>query len=391
MWMTQLGIEKEGVYFAGFNVVKSKDQINSLTSFPLPPNNPQENFVVSFLSNVTTEDGWTYHLELGQSFYTKDVNAPLSLTPINDLKPFITSNTSTGKDNAVMLGVDKKGKDWLIGAKFNYYGAGYYTAGYQFMANDKMEFLANTRFNAWKNKINVVASFGERLGNLSRISGPSQTTQIIANVNVLTQFTDRFSLNTNFNNFGFDAPSFAGYKSVNNELSFNPTYTWSNSKMNNLISGTYTRSVYDETTVIPVSTTHNTTQTALLLYVPTYFESKFSTDFSLMWFNNSALPIDLSLITATAGLNWKASKNFNFKNQLQFNTSTLKPYTANKNVLLTTGFDWKIQKKLTWQLTATANIYHFGSELPGSSLTPIYAGYPQYVESTLRTVLIYKF
>jgi hypothetical protein len=387
--MAQLGLEKEGKYFAGFNFVKSKDKINSVTSPPLSPLDPQENMVFSFLAKATSENGWSYHVELGQSFYTRNLNSPLSLSPVEDFKPLITAHTSTGKDNAVMLGISKKGKDWELGAKYNYYGAGYYTAGYQYMNNDRMEYLANTRFNAWKKKINVVASFGERIGNLSHVSGPDRTKQIIANFNMFTQFTDRFSLNMNFNNFGFNSPGLSGYKSVSNELSINPVYTWSNTKMSNLISGTYTKSKYDETTTS--GTTHNNTQNALLLYVPTFFDKSYSPDFSIMWFNNNTTLIKLNLITASGGLTWKINKKFNLKEQLQYNISTLSPFTANKNVLFTSGFDWEIYKKLTWQFSATANLYRYGSELPGNTLTPVYAGNPSYLESTLRTGLHYKF
>lgn len=387
--MAQLGLGKEGKFFAGFNIVKSIDKRSSVTSPPLFPIAPHENMVVSFLANVITDKGWKYNIELGQSFFTRDLNTPLSLTPVEDFKPFIDSHTSTGKDNALMLGIVKKGKDWEIGTKFNYYGAGYYTAGYQFMNNDRMEYLLNTRFNAWKKKMNVIASIGERFGNLSRTAGPDLSKQIIANVNVFTQFNDKFSLNTSFNNFGFNTPGISGYKSVSNELSINPAYTWSNSTMSHLISGTYTWSTYDET-ILNV-TTQNNTHTALILYVPTFFNKKISPDFSIMWFRNMAPSINLTLLTATSGMSWKWSKKINLKGQLQYNLSTMAPFTANKNLLATGGFDWGIFKKLTWQLSMTANVYHYGSELPGSSLTPSYPGNPGYLESTLRTGLQYKF
>ncbi|MCX6222533.1 MAG: hypothetical protein NTZ69_16300 [Bacteroidia bacterium] len=388
-WMAQFGLEKEGKYFAGFNVVKSVDKTGSVTSPPIFPIVPQENMVVSFLANVTTDKGWKYFVELGQSFYTRDLNMPLSASPVEDFKPFISTHTSTGKDNAVTLGILKKGKDWEIGTKFNYYGAGYYTAGYPFMNNDRMEYLLNTRFNAWQKKMNIVASIGERFGNLSRVSGPDLTKQIIANVNVFTQFNDRFSMNASFNNFGFNSPGLSGYKSVSNELSINPAYTWSNSTMSNLLSGTYTWSKYNET-ILNV-TTNNNTQTALILYVPTFFNKKISPDFSLMWFKNATLLINLTLLTATSGMSWKVSKKFKVKGQLQYCLSTMTPFTANKNLLATGSFDWNILKKLTWQLAVTANLYHFGSELPGNSLTPPYPGVPGYLESTLRTGLQYKF
>ena len=170
-----------------------------------------------------------------------------------------------------------------------------------------MEYLLNTRFNAWAKKMNVVASIGERFGNLSRVSGPDLTKQIIANVNVFTQFNDRFSMNASFNNFGFNSPGLSGYKSVSNELSINPAYTWSNTTMSNLLSGTYTWSKYNET-ILNV-TTNNNTQTALILYVPTFFNKKISPDFSVMWFKNATLLMNLTLLTATSGMSWKVNKS----------------------------------------------------------------------------------
>ena len=253
-----------------------------------------------------------------------------------------------------------------------------------------MEYLANTRFNAWKKKINVVASLGQRFGNLSRTSGTDITKQIIANVNVLTQFTERFSLNMNFNNFGFNTPGTFGYKSVSNELSVNPSYSRTTAEMNHMLSLTYTRSKYDET-ILPAPTTHNDTQTALFMYVPTFFNRKISPDFSIMWFKNDVPSIKLNLISGTAGMTWAATQKINLKGQLQYNLSTIDPFTANKNLLATAGFDWELYKKLTWQFSFTGNLYRYGSELPGSSLIPVYAGNPEYLESTLRTGLQYKF
>ena len=390
-FMAQVGMEKEGKYFVGFNLVKATDKINSLTSIPLPPIEPQQNVIVSFVAKATTSNGWNYNFEVGQSYHTTDLNTPLSNIAVPDFKPFLRAHTATNKDNALMLGIAKKGSDWEIGGKFNYYGAGYFTAGYPFMNNDRMEYLANTRFNAWKKKINVVASIGQRFGNLSLLSGPNITKQIIANINVFTQFSERFSLNTSFNNFGFSSADISGYKSVSNELSINPSYTWANTKMSNLISATYTWSKYDETIIIPPSVTKNNTQTLLLLYVPTVFSAKLNPDFSVLWFRNTAPAINLTLFTATAGMNWKINAKIKLKGQLQYNLTTTSPFTANKDILITAGYDWALYKKLTWQMLATANVYKYGTDLPGSSLIPLYTGNPGYLESSVRTRLLYRF
>jgi hypothetical protein len=159
--------------------------------------------------------------------------------------------------------------------------------------------------------------------------------------------------------------------------------------MNNLLSATYTLSKYNETT--SSGTTANNTQTALLLYVPTVFASKINPDVSLMWFNDKTTAIDLNLFNATAGLTFKTSKKYKLKFQLQYILSTTSPFTADKNLLATGSFDWKMYQKLSWQFALTGNLYHYGSDLPGSSLIPVYMGNPQYFESTLRTSFQYKF
>jgi hypothetical protein len=159
--------------------------------------------------------------------------------------------------------------------------------------------------------------------------------------------------------------------------------------MSNLLSATYTWSKYDET-ILNVKTNNNT-QTVLLLYVPTFFTLKISPDFSMMWFGNNTPSVNLTLLTATSGINWKISQKLKLKGQLVYCLSTMAPCTADKDLLATCGFDWEVVKKLTWQFSATANLYHYGSELPGSSLTPSYPGIPGYFESTLRTGLQYKF
>ena len=394
--LAQVGLEKEDKYFVGFNFVKSKDRKNSVTPTPLPPLfpsivgiDPEENMVVTFKAKTSTAKGWNYNVEFGQSFLTRNLNAPAWITPYKDFKPFIDQNQSTIRDNAFTAGVTKKGKDWEVGTRLGYYGAGYYTAAYPFHTNDRLEYNVNTKFNAWHKKMNVVAAIGQRFGNWNYTTGPNRTSQIIANANVFTQFNDRFSLNASFNNFGFNAPAGPGYRSVSNELSVTPTYNWNTKNANHMISASYTWSKYDEAPIV----TQNNTHTALLMYVPSYFNRNITPDFSVMYFNNKTLPaaIEISLWNFSTGLGWKINKKVNLKGQVQYNITKTSSFTADKNILVSSGIDYKLNKKLTWNYLMTANVFRYGSSLLGSSLIPSYAGTPMYTESTLRTGLQYKF
>ena len=392
--MAQIGLEKEGSYFAGFNIVKGKDDENSIASpLTIPTYNaatpkPAENLIVSFATKFKTEKGWYGHTELATTISTRDVTALAPSPLVKDFKPLLNTNTSSYRDHAVTAGFGKKGKDWDVGASMKWLGAGYNTMGYPFVQNDRLEYTVNTRFNAWKKKINVTANIGQRFGNWS--TPGSRTTQIIANANVFAQFNDHFSVNANYNNFGFTAPVSGGIKNIGNDLGINPTYNWTTSTMSHLLSLSYNWSKYQEILIFPALNTSNNTHTALLLYAPSFFNKPhISADFSVMYFSNiSSLPAKLSIVSASSSLGWNfPKKKVNLRGQLLYNITSIDPFTASNNILATIGGDCKINKKLTWNLSMTANLYKYGNEL-SPPLSLMGAGY---MESTLRTALLYSF
>ena len=390
--MGQVGFEKEGRYFAGFNLVKSRDDAgsiaNPLTTFPSTPK-PAENFILSFVTKFTTEKGWYGQTEFGTTITTRDITLPGTNPLVKDFDPYISTNLSSFRDHAVQAGFGKKGKDWDIGFSTKWLGAGYYSMGYSFTQNDRLDYTLNTRFFAWKKKINEVASIGQRFGNWSN-SG-NRTRQMIANTNVFKQFNDHLSVNANYNNFGFQTPGLTGIKNVGNDLGINPTYTWNSNTMSNLLSLTYNWSKYDET-VFPANTvTSNNSHTAVLLYVPSFLNKpNLSTDMNVMYFQNSSTPAmtDLQIYTLSASLGYHFPKQkMNLKGQLQYNITRIEPFTSSKNVLATLLADWSLTKKLTWNSSFTANIFKYGNELTPQ---PALLG-AHYLESTFKTALLYKF
>ena len=107
--LAQVGMEKQDKYFVGFNFAKSKDRKNTVTPSPIPalfPSltgiDPAENMVVTFVAKTTNAKGWGYNVEFGQSFFTRDLNAPAWFSPYKDFKPFIDQNMSTQRDNAFL-------------------------------------------------------------------------------------------------------------------------------------------------------------------------------------------------------------------------------------------------------------------------------------------------
>lgn len=390
-WMAQIGKAEEGKYELALNFVKAKDKINSATP-PPPTIAPQEGFTMSLVTKVFLHKGWYVNAEGAQSIYTRDLTTPLS-NLIKSFKPFIDAHTTTVKDYAGEAGLGKKSQNFDIGVLVKYIGAGFQTPGYMFLQPDKLDYTVNTRFNAWKDKngsyrMNVVASAGQRVNNVS--STTTRAKQFIGNLNWFTQFDEHFTLNLNYNNFGFQSASSSNptaLRNVSNDIGINPSYTWTTAKMSHLISLSYNYSKYDEKdyTVAPFPlVTSNNTHTVLLNYVPVFFTKDISPDFNVMYFLNKLAGFNVQLVTISAGLAMPvAKKKVQLRGQLQYTLGKNNGFTRNNNLIASCNIDWKITKKLTWTNFMATNYFKYGNET-----IPVGANY---LETNIRTGLRYRF
>ncbi len=387
-WMLSLGKMREDKYEVSFNFVKAKDDTTSVVT-PPPGIDPQEGFTMSVAGKAFIKGGWYINAEGAQSLYTKNLLLPED-TSKPSFKPFIKGHTSTVKDLAGDFGAGRRSQNFDIGAKLKYIGAGFQTPGYPFMLPDRFDYTLNTRFNAIKDKngsykMNVVASIGQRVNNVS--STTLRAKQFIGNLNWFTQFNDHWSLNISFNNFGFQAPGGInpyGIRNVSNDLGINPSVTWGNDKVIHLLSFNYNYSKYDERDVLSGNTTSNNTHTALLTYVPTFLQGNISPDFTAMYFYNSVPGFKLTLITLSAGASMQAAKKkMNLRAQLQYNYSKTNSFKNNNNIIATLSNDWKISDRVTWNIFISTNQFKYGNEI-----TPNNASY---LESNVRTGLLYTF
>jgi len=382
-WMAQIGTEKEGKYLFALNFAKGKDVPASASPAPITVR-PQEGVVISLVSEVYADKGFYFKGEGAQSTFTKDLATPLSPV-LKSLKPFMEAHTSTLTDYAGQLGVGKKSKNFDIGVMIKYLGAGFQTIGYPFLQSDKLDYTLNTRINAWKNKMNIVASAGRRVNNVNNTV--LKANQFIGNLNWFTQFSDKFSLNVNYNNFGFQTASGFnpyGIKNVSNDLGINPTFTFTGKKIIHLLSMSYNYSKYDERDVLTGLTTSNNTHTALLTYVPTYLEKDISPDFSILYFYNNVPGAKITLATLSTALSMQAAKKkLRLRGQLQYTLGKLNSFSNSNNLIASCNIDFKLTKKLNWNTFLTTNYFKYGNEIIPNGAN--------YVETTCRTGFQYRF
>jgi len=386
-WMVQIGNEQEGKYLFAVNLAKGKD-VPASSAPPPTTIKPQEGVVISMVGDVYVDKIY-FKGEAAQSTFTKDVTTPTT-TLLRGLKPFIEPHTSSLTDFAGQLSVGRKSTNFDIGLMMKYIGAGFQTTGYPYLQPDRFDYTLNTRFNAWKNKaggykMNVVASAGRRVNNLKNTA--LKANQFIANLNWYTQFDDHWSLNINYNNFGFQSASGTnpyGTKNVSNDLGVNPTFTWITTKIMHLVSLSYNYSKYDERDVMTGQTTSNNTHTLLLTYVPTYLTKDLSPDFSVLYFYNDVPLAKVKLFTVSSALSTSlAKKKLRLRGQLQYTLGKLNTYRNSNNLIASCNIDYKITKKLSWNTFLTTNYYKYGNEI-----TPVGANY---LESMCRTGFQYSF
>ena len=386
-WMVQIGNEQEGKYLFAVNLAKGKD-VPASSAPPPTTIKPQEGVVISMVGDVYVDKIY-FKGEAAQSTFTKDVTTPTT-TLLRGLKPFIEPHTSSLTDFAGQLSVGRKSTNFDIGLMMKYIGAGFQTTGYPYLQPDRFDYTLNTRFNAWKNKaggykMNVVASAGRRVNNLKNTA--LKANQFIANLNWYTQFDDHWSLNINYNNFGFQSASGTnpyGIKNVSNDLGVNPTFTWITTKIMHLVSLSYNYSKYDERDVMTGQTTSNNTHTLLLTYVPTYLTKDLSPDFSVLYFYNDVPLAKVKLFTVSSALSTSlAKKKLRLRGQLQYTLGKLNTYRNSNNLIASCNIDYKITKKLSWNTFLTTNYYKYGNEI-----TPVGANY---LESMCRTGFQYSF
>ncbi len=383
-WMAQFGIEKTDNYRFLINAVHGKDKSGALSSPPLFTR-PQEGFNFSVIADKYFAKKFFIKTEFGMAYYTKDIVTPPTLVKTLTFSPFIYSRASTQKDYAAEASIGRKSDKFDLSYTTKYIGAGFQTMGFPYMQQDHWDNTLNTRFTAMKNKMNVVASAGIRKNNLSSTSLKSN--QFIGNINWFTQFSEKFSLNVNYNNFGFTTAttsSFAGIRNVSNDFGVTPTYTWTTSKALNLLTFSYNYSKYNET-ILGVTTSNNT-HMVLLSYIPTYLQKEISPEFSALYFYNDMPSFKNRLVTLTAGLGTPAfKKKVQLKGQLQYTLGNLNNFTSNHNLIPSLNIDYKIQKKLTLAAFLTTSYFKYGNELGG-----IFIG-ARYFETRSRLSLLYKF
>ncbi len=373
LFAARIGFGKiEGSKFV-LNIVRIKDDINSVQTQPIGYD-PIEGVTISPLIEVKMFKNLTLKTETAASIYTNNLLAapiPFSNEIIDATSDYININDSSVSGFSHTTSLQWKSKAFLIGGEVKYIDQGFMPVGFRNIERDIIDYKINTGFKLFKKKLDIKGSFGVRTNNIQNTTLQS-TKRIISNMNVFSQFTKAFSINVNYNNFGFTNnlnDNTLRVEMVNSSLSIAPTYQFSSKTKQHIITANYSLNNFEQydTTVLGFTNTdskaYNTNYMLIFKNIPLNLGA------SAMYLNNTSIVSDLTLYNygLTAGYTMFDKK---FKPSIAINYATIDRDAFTSDVRLNTKIRlrYKVNKKLKLKLSYLLNNNKYGSARPGAIL-----------------------
>ncbi len=356
-----------------FNIVKIKDEVNSVNMAPLGYD-PIEGITVSPLLQFKVFNNLILKTETAASVYTSNLNAlPLTFNN-NDLSQFdaiITINSSSVLDYAHNTSLTWKSKKFLLGAEVKYIGPGFMPVGYRNIEKDIIDYKINTGFKLFNKKLNFKGSFGIRNNNVNNTTLVS-TKRIIASVNVFTQITKQLSLNTSFTNFGFNNNQVIPaqrIEMINNAYTLSPTYQFKTKDKQHIIAMNLSLNNFDQYNTTSLSFVTTKTQSFNTNYRLLFKKIPLNLGVNALLLTNKSPIIDMSISNLSVDGGYKLHKK-KIKPSIMFGFMRIKQagFTPDNRFVSKFKMTYKINKKLNIKMTYALNNNNYGTTRPGASV-----------------------
>ncbi len=200
----RIGVGSVGGPKFTLNVVKVKDDVDSVTEQPLY-DNPIEGITVSPLLEVCLAKKIFLKTETAASVFTNNLNNNNTIDDplVDKLNKFITINATSQAGLANTSSLMWKSKGLMLGGEFKYVSASFIPVGYRNAERDYIDYKFKSSMQLFKNTTNIMGTFGIRTNNVQNTT-LQKTKRIIGNLSLNSRITKHFSINANYSNFGFE-------------------------------------------------------------------------------------------------------------------------------------------------------------------------------------------
>jgi hypothetical protein len=367
---TRIGFGKiEGSKFT-INIVKIKDDVNSLISTPIDAK-PIEGITLSPLVEIKFGKKIFFKTETAISIFTSDLLNSFNIDNgiVDSFKDIIKINASSKGDFSHVSSIDWKSKKLTLGGEVKYIGPGFVPAGFRNIEKDILDYKFKTTVKLFKGTTNINGMFGVRTNNLQNTTLQS-TKRIISNINIFSQISKSFSFNASYSNFGFNnniSEDLLRIEMVNNSYSISPTYRFDTEKFNHQIGVNGNLNSFDQFDTTTAVFVASISKSYSLNYNLLFKEIPLNINTMLLNLKNETPVSDFIMTNYITTISYKLFDK-KVTPSLSINLASIKNqgFTKDKRASTRFKFNYKITKKLKFRFSYRFNKYTYGSTRPNA-------------------------
>ena len=370
---TRIGYGPEdGTRFV-LHFVKVSDDETSIA--PASPGvRPAEGITFSPLLQVRLSSSLLFRTELAGSAYTFDLLGPESPYD-NEVLDFagrlMSVNASTNADWSNVTSLEWRSEAFTIGGEVRFVGPGYQSAGYRVMERDLIDYKLNTGIRLRDNRISVNGSFGIRTNNLYD-TNLDRTNRTILNLNVFSQFTEAFSVNANYANFGFRnnvTLDTLRIEMINNTVALSPNYQIRTDAHTHVISGSVSYSHFDEFNLFTGSFQNTTSVSTSGNYQLLFHDRPLSLGVMGMVLTNNTPLSEIRIITSGINARYQLyDRRLVPSMRFTYSNISREPFTADQRLRLQLRTTYKITDYADLSFSWNTSNYRYGTARPDATL-----------------------
>ncbi len=367
---TRIGYGKIDGTKITLNVVKVKDDINSVINTPLY-DNPIEGLTISSLVELKIKEKLLFKTETAASVFTSNLNNSFSINnaTIESFSNIITINATSNADISHVSSLDYISKKFTIGGELRYIGPGFVPVGYRNIEKDIIDYKIKSSFKLFKDKTSINGMFGVRKNNVKNTNIQS-TKRIISNINIFSQISEAFSINANYSNFGFnnnEINNLIRIEMINNSFSLSPSYKFKSDKINHQINANGSLNIFDQFDAISNAFVATKSKNFSLNYNMMFKEIPLNINFISLFFNNEMPSSTIKMSNYGTTVSYKFfDKKLSPSLGLNLANITRDNFTTDHRLGVRVKAKYKINKKLRFNVSYRLNNYKYGSSRPNA-------------------------
>jgi len=370
---TRIGVGTEDGSKLVFNVVKSKDDPNSVTSL-LPNKRPTETMTVGPLIQLRLTDKLYFNTEGAASVSTFDVFGPEldDKKLVDKLEFLLPINASSYTDFSGIGSLEWRDDSFGLGAEVQYIGPGFEAAGYRTFERDLIDYTIKTNMSLAESKLMIDGTLGIRTNNLSD-NKLDKTNRTIANVNIFATLSEILSVNTSYSNFGFRNDlneDTLRVEMINNTFSLSPSLQFRRPSAIHILTLDGGIDIFDDYNPLTGSVQNTTSLNASSNYQFVLRQSPFSAGIIVLALQNKTPNTEIKMMNVGVNMRYRLlDKKLSPSLSLTHTSIQRSEYTADRRMVAALKADYRFHPK--WNLNAWYNInqYRYGSLRPDAITT----------------------